>query len=258
MKDNQKGWVKLHRSILEWEWYDDNNTFKVFIHCLLRANHQEQKWRGQVIEKGSFITSYSNLANECKLTTQQVRTSLNKLKKTNEVTIKTTNKNTCVTVCKYDSYQVFESKNNNQITNKQQTNNKQITNKQQTNNKQITTNNNDNNYKNEKNVCVGEKFTHESFLNWFNDCRKYLGLKSNIKRLSFYELEDFNELKNLYTIEDFKKSFSAFSQDEYYKSNNLIFPKYFLKNETFVKYLNTEVKDVKKEINQLSSHDLSW
>ena len=109
---------------------------------------------------------------------------------------------------------------------------------------------------NDKNIC--EYYTHEKFIEWFNSCRKYIGLKSNIKKLSNYELSYFNELKNLYTIEDFKKSFAAFSQDEYYKSNNLIFPKNFLKPETFTKYLNTEVKDVKKEINQSASHDLSW
>jgi hypothetical protein len=144
MKDNnQQGWIKLHRSILDWEWYDEINTFKVFLHCLLRANHKEKKWRGQTIKAGSFITSYANLSVECKLSTQQVRTALNKLRDTKELAIKTTNKYTMITVCKYDSYQVLENQNN-----------KQITNNQQTNNNQITTNKNDNNDNNEKKLNI--------------------------------------------------------------------------------------------------------
>jgi hypothetical protein len=67
---------------------------------------------------------------------------------------------------------------------------------------------------------------------------------SSIAKLSRYERDDFNELVKDYTKEDFKKAFKSFSVDDYYKSNNLIFPKYFLKEETFTKYLNTEVKEL--------------
>ena len=84
-------------------------------------------------------------------------------------------------------------------------------------------------------------FTHESFLLWFKDCREYLGLKFNVKKLSFSDKQLFNELKD-YTIQDFKTAFSNFSKDKYYKDNNLLFPAYFLKTETFTKYLNAEVK----------------
>lgn len=205
MEDNQKGWVKLHRSILEWEWYDDNNTFKVFIHCLLRANHKEQKWRGQVIEKGSFITSYSNLANECKLTTQQVRTSLNKLKKTNEVTIKTTNKNTYVTVCKYDSYQVLENTNNNQS-------NKQITNKQQTNNKQVTTNKNVNNIKNNNNTI-----DYKKLILFFNQTTGKSVRVVNDKTKKQIQ----TRLKEGYTKEDITLAIKNCANDNFHKDNNL-------------------------------------
>lgn len=90
-------------------------------------------------------------------------------------------------------------------------------------------------------------FNSEDFINWFNECRKYLNLKSNIKRLSQYEKADFNELVKDYTKEDFKKAFKSFSVDEYYLNNNLIFPKYFLKQETFIRFLNTDVKQVAKQ-----------
>lgn len=36
-----KGWLKLHRQITEWEWYDDANTFRLLIHLLIMANSKD-------------------------------------------------------------------------------------------------------------------------------------------------------------------------------------------------------------------------
>jgi hypothetical protein len=33
------GYIKLYRSLLKWEWYDDSNVFRVFMHLLLTANY---------------------------------------------------------------------------------------------------------------------------------------------------------------------------------------------------------------------------
>lgn len=61
------GWIKLHRKLLEWEWYDDSNAFRLFIHCLLKSNHEERQWRGIVINRGEFVTSQESLSKELKL-----------------------------------------------------------------------------------------------------------------------------------------------------------------------------------------------
>lgn len=121
------GKITLHRKILNWEWYQDSNTTRLFIHCLLKANWKVMKWQGKTIERGQFITSRENLSTELKLSVQQIRTSLNKLKSTSEITIKTTNKNTIITVNNYNEYQESNQQDNNQITNNQPTNNQQIT-----------------------------------------------------------------------------------------------------------------------------------
>lgn len=125
------GFITLHRRLLDWEWYSDINTKTLFIHCLLKANWEDKNWQGIDIKRGSFITSNQSLSAETKLTIQQIRTSIFKLTKTNEINIQTTNKYTLLTIVKYDDYQNLENKS----TNKQQTNNKQP-------NKQITTTNN--------------------------------------------------------------------------------------------------------------------
>lgn len=99
------GWIKLYRKFLEWEWYTDANVKALFIHCLLKANHEDKAWRGRIIERGSFITSIATLCAETGLTVQEVRTALKKLQKTKEINKQTTNLNTCVTVINYDDYQ---------------------------------------------------------------------------------------------------------------------------------------------------------
>lgn len=121
------GFIKLHRSLLDWEWYSDKNCRNVFIHCLLKANYEDKKWQGVIIKRGSFITSLENLGSETGLTVQQIRTVLVKLKSTNDITIKTTNKFTALTVVNYSLYQDKPEKVTNKTTNKKQTNNKQIT-----------------------------------------------------------------------------------------------------------------------------------
>ena len=57
------------------------------------------------------------------LSVQNVRTSLNKLKSTHEITSKTTNKYTYITINNFNDYQ----ETTNKLTNNQQTTNKQLT-----------------------------------------------------------------------------------------------------------------------------------
>lgn len=104
----QLGWIKIHRSILDWEWYKDINTKIVFIHLLLKANHKEKKYQGFLIKRGQLLTGRSQLSNELGLTERQIRTSLTKLKTTNEVTIETNTKGSVITIVNYDSYQIVE------------------------------------------------------------------------------------------------------------------------------------------------------
>jgi len=105
-----EGWIKLHRKMLQWEWYDDINTKCLFIHCLLKANIEDKKWRGITIKRGQLYTSVAKLSKELKLSSKQIRTAINKLEKTGEIIRqKSANKGakhgTMITVCKYEDYQ---------------------------------------------------------------------------------------------------------------------------------------------------------
>lgn len=126
------GYIKLPRSFLHWEWYQDGNVWRLFLHLLMTVNYEDAKWCGIEVKRGSRVTSVAKLSEETGLSIQQTRTALDKLISTNEITKSTTAKYTVISVKNYDAYQQGNKQNNEEITNNQQTN-------QQSNNKVITT-----------------------------------------------------------------------------------------------------------------------
>lgn len=99
------GFIKIHRKITKWEWYSNKNCRLVFLHLIITVNHEAKMWRGQKIDRGQILTSPKNLALETGLSYQEIRTVLNNLQKSNEITIKATNKNTLITLVNYGVYQ---------------------------------------------------------------------------------------------------------------------------------------------------------
>ena len=82
------GYIKLFRKMVEWEWYGDPNTKAVFLHLLLTANYRETNYRGVTLLPGQTIIGRKALAEALGMSEQNVRTSLNHLKSTTEITIK--------------------------------------------------------------------------------------------------------------------------------------------------------------------------
>ena len=115
-------YIKIDRKILDWEWYSDINTCRLFIHMLLKANWKDGRFEGKVIQRGSFVSSYTILENETKLTNREIRTEITHLKKTGELTVKTTNRYSIFTINNYNQYQVADSKNDRQGTVKRHSN----------------------------------------------------------------------------------------------------------------------------------------
>jgi len=109
-----EGYVKLYRQITEWQWFDDPNTLKLFLFCLVKANYQPSIWKGVEIPIGSFVTSSEKLADSLLLGRQQVRRALGNLQTTSEITIKTTNKYIVINVANWAKYQIDVSEFNQQ------------------------------------------------------------------------------------------------------------------------------------------------
>ena len=238
-----EGYIKLHRQIMEWEWYSDINVTRVFIHCLLKANHKDNKWLGKTIKAGSFTTSYEKLSIETGLSVQNVRTALNKLKSTNEITYQSTSQYSIITINNWYKFQL----NNTQINN-------QITNDQQTINNQLTTNNNDKNDNNEKNVFLLEEKREKKLDPYMNpiktffieECQKQL---KKMPRLSSFECNRLIELasensdiKELIPIAISKLKGIKFDDINFKPSVN-----WLLKGNNFERVINGEFDGLKKE-----------
>lgn len=174
----KEGYIRLDRSLIKWEWKDIPEMVALWIEILLQANFQEQKWHGKIYEVGSFPTSIGKLAKATGLSTQQVRTCLNRLKSTNEITITSTSKGTKISVNNWDFYQQLgndTNKPNNKEHNKPSTNHQQAVNKRLTTlkerNKEIN-NIKEKNIKKEKPFdCVNNLRLKEA-LNDFEEMRK--------------------------------------------------------------------------------------
>jgi hypothetical protein len=126
------GWVKLHKKILEWEWYQDSKTLHLFLHLVLNARHKDGSWKGVNLKRGQVVVGVNSLSNSTGISVQSIRTNLKRLVDSGEIITKPTNKFTVVTICKFEDYQ-------GQDVAGQQTTNIQITNEQQATNKQLTT-----------------------------------------------------------------------------------------------------------------------
>jgi len=120
------GWIKLHRQLLEWEWYDDINTSRLFVHLMLTANHKDNNWRGIQIKRGSRLTSLDKLSSETNLSVSKIRTAIKKLISTNEIASKSHSQHTVFTMINYDMYQDDDKENDKPVTNESQTNDKRI------------------------------------------------------------------------------------------------------------------------------------
>ena len=120
----------------------DKNTFSINLengtfNCFRSScGYKETPWQGIMIKPGQCVIGTERLAKELDFTRAQIRYALNKLKSTNEITIKTTNKYSIVTLVNWEDYQLINIDNSQQ--NHQQTN-QQIANKKPTKSQQIAT-----------------------------------------------------------------------------------------------------------------------
>lgn len=117
------GYVKLHRKLVQWGWYQDNVVKSLFLHFLLTAAYRDFEWNGIQIKAGQLITGRKKLAAELGFSEQQIRTAIGKLKATEEITTKSTNKYTLITVVNWAEYQICDDsvnrQKNRQTTNRQ-------------------------------------------------------------------------------------------------------------------------------------------
>lgn len=131
------GFIKLNRNIKNWRWYKSPNDLIVFLYMLLTAAYEPMECMQHNLERGELIASTRFIASETGLTIQQTKTAIKHLMLTNEITKRSTSKNTVFKVENYDQFIDANQLINQQITNEQPTSNQRVTNEQPTNKKEI-------------------------------------------------------------------------------------------------------------------------
>ena len=142
------GFVKLPREIVYWRWFSDPDVLRLYIFLLTKAAFKKTEWKNETLEVGQVLTGRRTLAEQLGTTEGCIRTALSKLKSTGDISIKTTNQYSVITLLKWAE---FEEKNyffaGKRTTTEQQANNNR------THNNKL---NNINNFKN-KNAGAQEK-----------------------------------------------------------------------------------------------------
>lgn len=195
----QAGWIKLHRSMLDWEWYSDVNVYRIFTHLILRANHKDNNWRGISIKRGQLLTSLNTLESETGLSKSKIRTAIKKLISTQEIAQQSHSQHTVFTVVNYDSYQGDDTEDGTRVTHESHTSDTRI-----------ASNKNDKNVKNDNNSKGAKRFAPPSL----SEATEYFGDRAVAKGVFISPSEpekfiDFYESKNWYVGKNKMKDWKA-------------------------------------------------
>lgn len=116
------------RGLIDWEWYTEPNTARLFFHLLLTANWQEKQWQGITIHPGELVTSQSQLAKQLNLSIRNVRTALEHLQATGYVTVRTGAKYSVVSINNYNLLVGADRQSDSQATGNRQAADNNLTN----------------------------------------------------------------------------------------------------------------------------------
>lgn len=113
-----KGYIKLHRKIQESDIWHDVTTFRLFTYLILNATHKDgTRLNGMELKKGQFVRSYRKIAEDLaykegrglkKYSIHTIKKSIDKLIKSQRITIQETEVGTLFTVLNYGNYQDSE------------------------------------------------------------------------------------------------------------------------------------------------------
>lgn len=98
-------WIKLDRNIVNWRWFQNANTFRVWIYLLLTAEIKDREVGTGILPRGSVLTNYERLADILGMTYAQVRRAIENLKSTGELTTYQRGKFVEISILRYNEYQ---------------------------------------------------------------------------------------------------------------------------------------------------------
>lgn len=131
------GFIKIDRALRDWQWYNTKHMINVWLEILLTVAFADYYQGGLLIKRGQVLVSRKKMSEKLNISEQEVRTCINRLVSTNEITTKKTNKGTLITVIKWEDFQSTQPRTNQQINqgfNQASTSNQPATNQRSTSN----------------------------------------------------------------------------------------------------------------------------
>jgi hypothetical protein len=133
-----KGYVKLWRKTIDAGWLRNHKLFCFWSWCLMKATYKEHDFvvgcQQVHLMPGEFVFGRKVAALELNMSEQEIRTAVDSMRKRKNLTIKSTNKFSIISITNWDTYQSQEDRINQQI-NQQLTINQPTTNHKQEGNK---------------------------------------------------------------------------------------------------------------------------
>jgi hypothetical protein len=125
-----RGYVKLWRKSVDAGWIKNHKLWAFWTYCLMKASHKPFKAivgnQEVFLAAGQFVTGLRVISKETGLTIRETRTVLAFLVNAGNLTIKTTNKFSIITIVNWNTYQGGETENDT-VNDKRKTNDRQHT-----------------------------------------------------------------------------------------------------------------------------------
>ena len=119
-----RGYIKLHRKLLRWYGSPSPYRMALWVHLLLKANHQDKKFlfngNPTVVKRGSLITGRKKLSMETGVSSSYIQKLLKEFENEGMLEQQTTNKSRLITITCWSEYQLKEQQKDNRGTTEEQ------------------------------------------------------------------------------------------------------------------------------------------
>lgn len=197
-----KGWIAIHRKILDNPIASKSSYLSIWIHLLLMANHKETSFiwnnKREVVKEGQLLTGIKKLSKKTGIAQGTVYRILKYLENEKQIEQQKTTKFTIITIVNWGKYQKNEKQDE-----------KQMKNRLKTNEKQIETYNNDNNNNNENNIYIPEDL--QGIIETYNQI-----FNKNISSTKGFE-KNYDYWKEIHGVEKIQKALENARQDKFWK-----------------------------------------
>lgn len=111
--------MKTHNHFINlisgWQWYSDTFMLRLFLHLLVCAGSDTLRWRGMVLPAGSLITSITALRSETGMSRARIRSCLNRLQDSDEISYVRKGRYTIITVKNYGVFHLADNQSDTGI-----------------------------------------------------------------------------------------------------------------------------------------------